>query len=84
MIPVNISASCSMFVVGWEGKFFQDSETLNKAIVNGKLNCAKEKIPKIDFEKYTLIGAGANVGGCPAGSTFVLTVEKIMKRNSIS
>lgn len=76
MISVNISNSCSMFVVGWEGKVFEDKETFDKAIAGGKLNCASETMPKIDFQKYTLIGVGATVGNCAAGQTFVVTVKK--------
>lgn len=75
-IPVTISASCSMFVVGWSYKVFQDRETFDKAILKGQLNCASEKIPDIDFKKYTLIGAGDNVGNCPSGKRFSVAVEK--------
>lgn len=75
-IPVNISANCSMFIVGWSYKFFHDRETLNKAVTNGNPNCAGEKIPDIDFEKYTLIGIGTNVGNCPSGQRFSVAVEK--------
>lgn len=74
--PVNIHASCSMFVIGWDVKVFEDKETFNKAIAKAKLNCSSVKIPDVDFEKYTLIGVGTNVGNCKAGSKFDITISK--------
>jgi len=64
-----------MYVVGWKGKVFNDSKSLKEAMPKEIRNCEREQISDIDFEKFTLIGIGTNVG-CPGGSLVLLTIEK--------
>gem|GEM_PF-3027288 len=72
----NISGSCSMYVVGWKGKVFNDGKSLKDAMPKEIKNCEREQISDIDFEKHTLIGVGTNVGNCPSGQRVLLTIEK--------
>jgi hypothetical protein len=75
MTPIDLG-HCGMYLLRQEYAVFNDQESLNKAVKAMKEYCVSAVAPKIDFQQYTLIGAGATVGGCPAGSQMDVAVEQ--------
>jgi hypothetical protein len=65
---------CNMTLLVGGSVVFTTKEELRARFHRHTPPCNEAQIPRIDFDKYTLIGRWITLGNCPAGKMFTLKV----------